>query len=1051
MDEPSIIFIPHYKREFPFDNIDENNPDFPANLVASINLDIETVSSTIADAVSLERIIIRGPGNIISFSNNLISRLEPPINSNDFEPNYFVFIESPEEDFFWRYSLTVSPEEDRIMPWLSLIILKKLEIDEMLNEQIKVIKQVRDGRELLSVKAEFLPNLDNAWATAHVQIKGLNFEELDSQDPINQINTFIANNPYLACSRLCSFRKLEPETHYTAFIVPTYKVALNAFLGQPTEGIDKSLAWETTDDLVKLPIYFKWSFMTSEKGDFEQLAKELKRVAIDPDRIGTRSIDASLEATPVNNEKPYIIREGALAAPSYSTKRKDYFETIENMSITDKLMKSLNASLKSEFDATGDEDPLVTYPVYGKYFRKTKKIKSPRKSNGKAKWNSKSPWVHELNLDFRNRIASSFGTSVIQKRQDDYSRRCWYQYGDIRAANNILKQTKIGVITSNGLDNRHFKPLSDEHFTLISTPFQSHIITKDVHKNEVSFKKAFKTSGLSKGSISPIFRKIAYKKAGVKEMKVLSPIKKAKRNSNIFLKMLKSLWLFFIRILTYFYQRSLTIDNSNLHKILAFLILICSKISRFFKIDQPRIEREEKKIRELIDLPEGFPGVDYKILKPKAEVIPIQKINIKKQLRKQIDFPKIMFSHMSNIIELQEKNTRIAIPENFDPIMVSPKLDESMYKPLAELSHDYILPGIEFLDKNCVTLCEENRRFIEAYLAGLNHEMGRELVWREFPTDQRGTIFCYFWDSTNLLTKEEMFCECYKETNDEFIPQPDIQQIHKWNKNLGQNQGDVKAANLVLIIKGDLIRRYPGTIIYAQKITAYNNSKNRYKYWSEVFPRDSKVTNLDISVEDLLNEENIDAIEALLTGKERVLFRPINITKTSDTEWKLIDKDFHNVLLFKKEGSKIKMFDLEENPNLEDDEDVTVMVDPVFRAHIGTDILFVGFPFALKDIQGEEQNGEYYFILQENQDLPRFGLDVQSVATRRNNSEIGADDLGWNLVPHQTNGYIEEFSEDNFGLNSQDPNSASIADITYQKPVRVVIHSSKLLREDNDV
>ena len=30
-------------------------------------------------------------------------------------------------------------------------------------------------------------------------------------------------------------------------------------------------------------------------------------------------------------------------------------------------------------------------------------------------------------------------------------------------------------------------------------------------------------------------------------------------------------------------------------------------------------------------------------------------------------------------------------------------------------------------------------------MVGLNFEMGRELLWRGFPTDQRGTYFDSFW------------------------------------------------------------------------------------------------------------------------------------------------------------------------------------------------------------------------------------------------------------------------------------------------------------------
>ena len=39
-----------------------------------------------------------------------------------------------------------------------------------------------------------------------------------------------------------------------------------------------------------------------------------------------------------------------------------------------------------------------------------------------------------------------------------------------------------------------------------------------------------------------------------------------------------------------------------------------------------------------------------------------------------------------------------------------------------------------------------NERFIEAYLAGAQSRVLRELLWREYPTDQRGSYFRQFWD-----------------------------------------------------------------------------------------------------------------------------------------------------------------------------------------------------------------------------------------------------------------------------------------------------------------
>ena len=38
-----------------------------------------------------------------------------------------------------------------------------------------------------------------------------------------------------------------------------------------------------------------------------------------------------------------------------------------------------------------------------------------------------------------------------------------------------------------------------------------------------------------------------------------------------------------------------------------------------------------------------------------------------------------------------------------------------------------------------------NAAFVEALLVGLNQEFNRELLWREYPTDQAGTPFARFW------------------------------------------------------------------------------------------------------------------------------------------------------------------------------------------------------------------------------------------------------------------------------------------------------------------
>ena len=56
------------------------------------------------------------------------------------------------------------------------------------------------------------------------------------------------------------------------------------------------------------------------------------------------------------------------------------------------------------------------------------------------------------------------------------------------------------------------------------------------------------------------------------------------------------------------------------------------------------------------------------------------------------------------------------------------------------------LPGVENIPANSVGLLQSNQAFIEAYMVGLNSEMGRDLLWFGYPTDQRGSYFRQFWD-----------------------------------------------------------------------------------------------------------------------------------------------------------------------------------------------------------------------------------------------------------------------------------------------------------------
>jgi hypothetical protein len=121
------------------------------------------------------------------------------------------------------------------------------------------------------------------------------------------------------------------------------------------------------------------------------------------------------------------------------------------------------------------------------------------------------------------------------------------------------------------------------------------------------------------------------------------------------------------------------------------------------------------------------------------------------------------------------------------------------------------------IEPNSITLLETNQKFIEAYMVGLNHEFARELLWREYPTDQRGSYFRQFWDVRDFLADATIDKEALRERL------RDIPELHRWSleSDLGDHdhreaQGD-KEEEVVLVIRGELLKKYPTAVIYAHR------------------------------------------------------------------------------------------------------------------------------------------------------------------------------------------------------------------------------------------
>jgi len=148
---------------------------------------------------------------------------------------------------------------------------------------------------------------------------------------------------------------------------------------------------------------------------------------------------------------------------------------------------------------------------------------------------------------------------------------------------------------------------------------------------------------------------------------------------------------------------------------------------------------------------------------------------------------------------------RFMIPALIDRVMAWPHLRNAFYEDLAKYDKNAFMPGVDDLPNNLIMLVQVNQYFIDSVMAGANFEMNRELLWRGFPTDLRGTPFQRFWGRSDPNTGALL---------------DDMEPMHQWNaqplgKRTDPNMTDPN--RIALLVRGQLLRRYPNTAVYAWK------------------------------------------------------------------------------------------------------------------------------------------------------------------------------------------------------------------------------------------
>jgi hypothetical protein len=127
-----------------------------------------------------------------------------------------------------------------------------------------------------------------------------------------------------------------------------------------------------------------------------------------------------------------------------------------------------------------------------------------------------------------------------------------------------------------------------------------------------------------------------------------------------------------------------------------------------------------------------------------------------------------------------------------------------MSEPLSTLDGQMLLPGIDRIPEDSLSVLLGNPRFVEAFMDGLNHELSRELLWRGLPAELSATFADRFWDVRGLPGSG----------GDATV----LKAIATWQGALGANAPEAAGADLlVLLIRGRLLLRYPHTAVYAAR------------------------------------------------------------------------------------------------------------------------------------------------------------------------------------------------------------------------------------------
>jgi hypothetical protein len=834
MQPPRYRFLPWARRGLAQGVANPDAATLPARTSIQVNLDV-------AGKPASSRVDLYGPGEVTAIDRRLILRTDPRPGATDFEPNYLAAIELDPPDFPWLFT-PAAHRNDRLRPWCVLVAVKK---------QPGVTMSVRADLPLpvLSIAspaaaAQELPNLADSWAWAHTQLleRPGTAADLDAEPDRN-------------LSRLVCPRRLEPETRYLACVVPAFDLGVARGLGQPVTGAQVRPAWtpETVATVAAggLPVYYFWEFATSVEDDIESMARRLHGPEHAPENLGRRRIYAAaghprLAQPPLAPAARTVTMAGALR-PAEAAATPDPEQAPK---LTERLAAIVARRHTAELPA----------PLYGEWPAAQHELEGA------------PTWMTELNTTVAHRIAAGLGAEVVRRNQEAFVQAAWQQVGQVRQANELAQRARLAAAVLGRMLVRHFAQRPPDRLLQLAGPALAATSVAPAAAGTAlrTMAAALEDASLPAGAATAPYRRLAsgqrqaVKRAvgraglvhragllaltaanpalvepnpgppdgvtGLRDLGRLQPAPGSGRVSLAPLGLEGETSAAELDRLAPVPGPVGSLPTSNLQSLPFFPHAELPAV--FFAVTGrparpqpgiPPITRQPQRVTDPGQIHEFGQALAATAraanrATPVAEFMGADVGGLGDRLLARLD-PGV---NVARRVASMVSGPGAAGADGFHPyagVQAFPQIGDSTYQYLDRLPGGWVLPEANGLEPDTAILLRTNPEFIAAFLVGLNHEMNGELLWRGYPTDRRGTPFQHFWDRDDGRR--------------EIVP------IHRWRRSgpLGtagappvpgggggdgdvgglqpdrqQDQGDDQ---IVLLLRGTLLRRYPDLVVYA--------------------------------------------------------------------------------------------------------------------------------------------------------------------------------------------------------------------------------------------